>query len=324
MPAILCTALLLAAHLPIGNGRLHDCTKDFCEIHLSEDLHKRYKITVPGGNADSGCPDCKLTVQLELDGYSWIGFGVSRDGGMVGSHVVIGEPGLSEPKAFYLNGKTQSMISSSDILLEDATIDFVNGQTVMEFTTTFESLGVEAPIDQEPAGLSLYGESLFIWAHGKNGENELKYHGSSKASYTVNNLSRGASEEAEAAAMTMSASTTNSKSKWRAHGVLAFFAWGICAPVAISAAILRDFDGSEWFNEGSRLHRHESLYKNVSEQVSKWWFYAHVGCNSLNYFFTLVVFSLAVSTIKKEGSPDWYNPHSKVCQRSYCSLLVVL
>jgi hypothetical protein len=28
-------------------------------------------------------------VQLVLDGYSWIGFGVSGSGGMVGSHVVM-------------------------------------------------------------------------------------------------------------------------------------------------------------------------------------------------------------------------------------------
>lgn len=201
-----------------------------------------------------------------------------------------GEPGLSEPKSYYLNGKDQSLISRSNIVLEDATVDFINEQTIMEFTTTFESLGVESPLDTEPAGISLSGSSSFIWSHGKDGENEMKYHGSSRGVYEVIGLGTGESSESTAAKMTMSESISSYQSKWLAHGILAFIAWGICAPVAITSAIYRDFD----------------------KKLTKWWFYIHIGCNSLNYFFTFVVFCLAVSTIKKEGSLNWYHAHNKV------------
>lgn len=67
-----------------------DCTSGFCQLTLSDELLKKYKVTVPADNNDNDCPDCKITVQLELDGYSWIGFGVSgSNGGMVGSHVIM-------------------------------------------------------------------------------------------------------------------------------------------------------------------------------------------------------------------------------------------
>ena len=69
-----------------------DCTVDFCKMQLSPELTKRYKITVPDNynvKTDSECKECKLTVQLSLDGYAWIGMGVSRSGGMIGSHVVM-------------------------------------------------------------------------------------------------------------------------------------------------------------------------------------------------------------------------------------------
>lgn len=201
-----------------------------------------------------------------------------------------GEPGLSEPKAYYLNGKDQSLITRSNIVLEDATIDFVNGNTVMEFTTTFESLGTQSPIEEEPAGISLSGTSSFIWAHGKDGQNELAYHGSNKAVYELNDMSSGTASEAAASKMTISSSISSYKSKWFAHGVLAFISWGICAPVAISSSILRNFN----------------------KHLTKWWFYIHLGCNSVNYFFTFVVFFLALSTIKKEGSSHWYHAHNKM------------
>ena len=200
-----------------------------------------------------------------------------------------GEPGISEPKSYYLNGKDQSLISRSNIVLEDATIDFINEQTIMEFTTTFESLGVESPLDTEPAGISMSGISSFIWAHGKDGENEMKYHGSNRAVYEVS-VGTGESSETTADKMTMSESISSYQSKWLAHGILAFVSMGICAPVAITSAI----------------------YRNFNKKLTKWWFYIHLGCNSLNYFFTFVVFCLAVSTVKKEGSPNWYHAHNKV------------
>ena len=98
-PSFFHTALLLAALYNIRDCRCYsssnqeeavDCTRAFCELILSDELIKRYKVSIPDGGTDvKKCADCKFTVQLVLDGYSWIGFGVSGNGGMVGSHVVM-------------------------------------------------------------------------------------------------------------------------------------------------------------------------------------------------------------------------------------------
>lgn len=238
-----------------------------------------------------------------------------------------GQPGWSEPKSYYLDGKSKDMISASDITLTDATIDFLNGQTIMEFTAPFKDLGVEDPLGENPMGISLHGSSLLIWAHGADGENTLQHHGpNNKKTYTVVNLASN-SEAEQAKMMTLNGTITKSKSAWLAHGIMAFLAWGIAAPLAIAAAVLRDVDGTVFWDTvqsvSSRMFRRfgkdtsinqpsAPLRKRFNELLSKWWFYIHVGSNTINYFFTVIVFSVAVATIKKEGSPKWYHAHSKM------------
>ena len=97
-PSFFHTALLAAlynihgcsCHSSSNQQEEIDCTRAFCQLSLSDELIKRYKVSIPDGNTDAEkCADCKITVQLVLDAYSWVGFGVSGNGGMIGSHVVM-------------------------------------------------------------------------------------------------------------------------------------------------------------------------------------------------------------------------------------------
>eukprot|EP00544_Gedaniella_sp_CCMP2646_P009027 CAMPEP_0202496284 /NCGR_PEP_ID=MMETSP1361-20130828/19342_1 /ASSEMBLY_ACC=CAM_ASM_000849 /TAXON_ID=210615 /ORGANISM="Staurosira complex sp., Strain CCMP2646" /LENGTH=510 /DNA_ID=CAMNT_0049127563 /DNA_START=24 /DNA_END=1556 /DNA_ORIENTATION=- len=67
---------------------------------------------------------------------------------------------------------------------------------------------------------------------------------------------------------------------WVAHGVLMALAWGVCAPLAIGAVLLR----------------------NVSFLSNKgYWFKIHFYLNICNILFTAVGFALAVVAIQKQG-----------------------
>ena len=135
----LSSIFLVALHLVHGHtGHDHhgsasssstECVSNHCHVQLSPDLLLRYRIHLPenyDSNNDKDCRDCKIKVQLIYDGYTWLGLGVSLHGGMVGSHAVIGQPGVSDPKLYYLDGKDMKYIKpSGDQALDEASIEFV-------------------------------------------------------------------------------------------------------------------------------------------------------------------------------------------------------
>merc|ERR1712087_85169 len=77
---------------PPANG----CMEEFCGKQLSDDYVLQYKINVPDGTpgrrratADA-CEGCTVSMELTYDGEAWVGFAVSKEGGMLGSEAVIG------------------------------------------------------------------------------------------------------------------------------------------------------------------------------------------------------------------------------------------
>ncbi|KAL7466946.1 hypothetical protein ACHAXS_007214 [Conticribra weissflogii] len=327
-----------------------DCTVDFCEEALSDTLAWRYRIHVPNRweevastdiDAYNSCPGCKITIALTCDGMAWIGFGVSLKGEMIGSHVVIGQPQSSEPKLYRIFGKNVNLIEPSENQpLVDATIDFISGKTFMEFTVAFEDFGVQSRLGTEPSGLSLTGISNFIWAHGNDGQPNLAYHGSNRHAFDKFNLSGQAIKNSAEMDGVMGSSAikqdeeehdSSHKSAWAAHGVMAFLAWGICAPIAIASAILRDIDGKtiwrglqDLVGRGLRLLGKKETATPAEgsgstfymEMLSYWWLYIHMGCNTINYLFTFIVFIVAVSTTSKESIGEneshFNHAHSKM------------
>jgi len=284
-------------------------------VQLSPDLSMRYRIHLPDDyhsvshtdtNESSSCEECKISVQLLYNGFSWLGIGVSPKGQMVGGHAVIGQPGLAEPREYYLDGKDIDYITRKDIdygtsttVLEDTTIEFIDGQTVMEFTTSFSNWGIQSPV-----GVSLNNLYTFIWAHGSDGGAALSYHGpNSKSSYTIDNLMGFSSSSSTQQGLNSMASlqqAASTKAAWLAHGIMAFLAFGVFVPLAITTAILRDCDAVPPFCKG------------LANKISERWLYIHVGLNSFTYIFTLIVFSVAVSTINRERYSHWEHGHSKM------------
>ena len=208
-----------------------DCTTNFCKTQLSSDLEKRWHVIVPTDydSSDDACAECKITVQLIYDGYTWLGYGVSPDGSMVGSTVVIGSPSDSEkelPTVYELKDKVPMREwFTGGFNLENASIkyDTENAQTIMEFTAPFNAFNVTEEDAEYRVGISLNSPTNFIYAHGSEGKIEPQYHGvNNKGSRTLENL---INPEAASLADDGKASDASAKNVWMAHSILAFLAW---------------------------------------------------------------------------------------------------
>lgn len=138
-------------------------------------------------------------------------------------------------------------------------------------TVTFTKLLKEAGEIEISAG-----DNTFLWAYGSG--TSLAYHGTARKSFSLN-LSTGVAATLQAA----------NRAKWLAHGVMAFLAWGVCVPIAISSSLLRQL-----------------LPKGPA------WFLSHRFFNSLCYALFIAFFILAVVTVNNEGATHWFGPHQKM------------
>jgi hypothetical protein len=319
------------------------CPERYCETHhLSSDLILRYNVHLPpnfdlrslsyseGGDDDdddivpNDCPKCKLSVQLEYDGYGWVGFGVSdATGNMVGNVAVIGMPGLSEPRRYHLGGKDPSLVVALDDdnanddappMVEGGSVDYVDGRTVIDFTTSFESwetttTATTTTNTTTTKRMRPRGPTTFIWAHGRDGEANLGYHGPTrKSSHVIRNIatpSSSSSSPSDSMGMgegsTTALLTTTAMYMWIAHGALAFVAWGMLVPLAMSIAI------------SSRDVPPPSLGRRAFvNYVGVDWLRLHVRFNVLACAITIFVFAFAVINVHREGSDHFDNGHSKV------------
>lgn len=288
-------------------GHMHEdhspvCFSSDCKVQLSPDLALTYRIHLPANDHnfdkdhDVQCKECKISVQVRYEGMAWLGFGISENGKMIGSHAVIGQPGISSPRTYLLGGKDKGSLELTESNLEADSIAFLGGETILTFTLTFGDWG--APIANGP-GIRLNGQTTFIWAHGNDGETALNYHGpNNKNTHTIGNLLTF-SEEAEQGLMTLQAQELKTRSAWLAHGIMGFLAWGVFAPLAVTTAIMRDCPVP-------------TVLKGIARRISEKWLYIHVGLNTFAYTVTLVLFSVAVSSINKEDHEHWEHPHSKM------------
>ena len=114
--------------------------------------------------------------------------------------------------------------------LTDASVEIVEGQTIMKFTKLLVEPGeIEVQL----------GDNNMLWAHGGD-TTVIGYH-SDRAPFSLN-LSSGTSALLQ----------IPNRGAWLAHGICAFVAWGMLAPSAVNSAIYRSlFKGPTWF----KLHR---------------------------------------------------------------------
>ena len=151
--------------------------------------------------------------------------------------------------------------------LTGTSIKTEDGVTTMTFTKLLKEAG-EIEISA--------GDNTFLWAYGTG--TSLAWHGPARKSFQLN-LSTGVAATLQAA----------NRAKWLAHGVMAFLAWGVCVPFAISSSLIRDL-----FPKGPI------------------WFYLHRTLNSLSYLLFIALFVLAVLTVSSQGATHWFGPHQKL------------
>mmetsp|Transcript_15266 Transcript_15266/g.33306 ORF Transcript_15266/g.33306 Transcript_15266/m.33306 type:complete len:343 (+) Transcript_15266:227-1255(+) len=150
-------AATTATTAPDGNP---DCTKEICSYELTESSILNYQVNVPEG---------KLSMKLIHDGKSWLGLAFSETGRMVDSDAVIGIPEENAVKKFYLGGKYMGAIQimpTSRQTLSDASIQIVNGQTIMEFTKKLQEDGEIEILPGKNIMLFAYGSGVGFGYHG--------------------------------------------------------------------------------------------------------------------------------------------------------------
>mmetsp|Transcript_6002 Transcript_6002/g.10092 ORF Transcript_6002/g.10092 Transcript_6002/m.10092 type:complete len:775 (-) Transcript_6002:103-2427(-) len=200
------------------------CSLDFC-VPLNDAYFLAY--TVNG--------DDTITMELTYDGNGWVGIAFSKDGLMAGSDAVIGSTETGIPQKYRLLAPSIVVKSAVQLMppeeqtLTDATVEFIDGQTVMKFTKKMK----------EPNHIEIgLGNNIMLGAYGIIPT--ISYHTGKMEFYL--NLSSGAAEE----------KATPFMSAWLAHGIIAFIAWGVMVPTAVQSAIMRSlFKGPMWF----KLHQ---------------------------------------------------------------------
>jgi hypothetical protein len=202
-----------------------------------------------------------VTITYSIPHESWLSVGVNPTGFMAGGQGVIGFPDDGSVLKFNLTTVTP-FPDEQQTLIDTSVLQSGDGTTTMTFTKILIEGGDEIPIN--------IGSNVFLAAYGT--DNNLGYH-QARGSFELDLLA------GEAAAIQLRA-----QNLWRAHGVFAALAWGLFAPMAIGASVLRKL-----FPDGT-------------------WFKLHQGLAGLVTIFTLVAFVLAVVAINKDGVGNHFDP----------------
>jgi hypothetical protein len=190
-------------------------------------------------------PNGYLHAEISFLGQGWIGFGYSANGQMVPGYAVIGLPGLpnsaTNPGKYIMGGLYAGpggvyLMDNSMQTLRNATVATNATHTIMQFTKRLIESG-ELAIDGE-------GSNNFLVAYGYT-TNVLTYHAYRNTfvislQSCINGAVASASSSSSFTTI-MVVGTTLKKQLWTAHGVFAAVAWGVLAPVAIAASLLRKF-----------------------------------------------------------------------------------
>jgi hypothetical protein len=147
-----------------------DCSFRGDPIQLSETVTFQHILNEVDGT---------LTVELTYQGTAWVGVGVSPDGQMVGSQVVIAKPdeapSESNPARYSLEARQQDAVElASQRTLIEATYEQTGGVTVLRFKEVL-AINVELPI-------SASGSNTFVYAVGSS--NTFGYH-AQRGSFTL-------------------------------------------------------------------------------------------------------------------------------------------
>lgn len=203
----------------------------------------------------------------------YVAFGWSKSSSniMYDSECVIGTDGVGPPAKYKLtsdafdgSGVIRRPSAEQTLINSTWTVDSAKGETTISFYKLLKEDGeIEIKTD-EPM--------IFTYALGE--DYGLTYH------YTMGIISTTLSSG-------ISKKIVKYEKEYQAHGILAFIAWGVLVPLAVSASVLRDFlpKGPLWL----KLH---GIFNNAS------------------VLFTIVSFSLVVNLQKKAHKKHFSSPIS--------------
>ena len=227
-----------------------------------------------------------LKAALKYNGVGWLGFGVTTpSGSMIGADAIIGNPDLAfENKMSVLKYDIDSMsiegivpMQESMQTLKNAFVTQDRNSTVLEFTKKLKEDGEHEILTASP--------NRFIWAVGESNAFNQKLWGYFDLDLSnCNDDTKLEAQKQVAALMVMAADESKgyNKKAFVIHGVLAAFAWCVCAPFAVATA---------WFR---RL-------------VPTGWIYMHVLANVTCFFTTLLAFIVAVVAVGMNSTTSHFS-----------------
>mmetsp|Transcript_2505 Transcript_2505/g.5312 ORF Transcript_2505/g.5312 Transcript_2505/m.5312 type:complete len:232 (-) Transcript_2505:106-801(-) len=143
--------------------------EEWSNYELSQTSLLKYRVNVPADTDAEECTGCSVSMEVIHDGEAWVGIAFSEDGKMVGSEAVIGTPEDGQVKKYDLKSKwpfgATRLMSDGKQTLTDASIEIVDGQTIMKFTKLMNEVN-EIEI--------LAGENIMLYARGSGPS--LGYH----------------------------------------------------------------------------------------------------------------------------------------------------
>mmetsp|Transcript_644 Transcript_644/g.1162 ORF Transcript_644/g.1162 Transcript_644/m.1162 type:complete len:421 (-) Transcript_644:95-1357(-) len=165
----------------MGSGN-EDCTQQMCSVELTPGYMLQYQVNEAEGT---------VTMEATFDGEAFVAVGFSTNGEMIGSEAVIGIAGENGdiPQKYNLGGKSTELVTTMPAeqqTLTDASVEVVDGQTVMKFTKILIEPN-EIPVDPNV-------ESIMLWALGS--DFTLGYHRGGKGSFGVTLAGEGGSDGA--------------------------------------------------------------------------------------------------------------------------------
>ena len=237
-------------------------------------------VSASGAGAAAGRPILKA--RLRRRGVGYLALGVPEDPNctlcMVGSTAIVGVPSFGVRK-YDINGyqphlTTMAPPARQTLLNPSVEVD-EDGNTVVEFSMFLDEPG-EAVLDASGGGRT----SKFIWAIGEDTGRWINMHSM-----------RGAFELPLRTCTETDGGVGDGKAKvvaeqqsalWTSHAVLAGLAWGVLAPLAVSASWVRDLlpAGGVWYR-------------------------THLYANALASLLTVVAFGVAVGAYWESGRPHF-------------------
>jgi len=256
------------------------CLEYQFSIQLNENLLFNYVVFEDKlAEEEEGEPALYLKAQLVYSGRAWIGFGVSTDGKMLGSELIIGSPSSSSGDNVRQYGANSYDPSGSGVyvsehqLLIDVSMQQDSTTTVMEFTRPLN--------DPNGIDLEVGSSNTFLYAYGfGNSPGVHQDYGSFTLELGLCDQGSGEFDLVEAG--------DRYETMYAAHGMLASIAWGVLVPLAIGSALLR-----KWITKCS---------------TKDWsWYKFHFYLNALALMMTTISFGLAV-VAHQRTTPSGENP----------------